>query len=158
MGLGLAPLSGAALLVGPSPDVTGKTQRDPGDRIDRARCSEARTLGHLLGPLAVVPLAVVIVTVYMVYLFVLGGTGSPTSGSCSIGPLVVGMAAVVGVAAGTWFPNRFGGLVGLGALAGVQIAFQDAEGTGTGSPGGTQCSGTAAPICGSDPHGHTWVI
>ena len=129
VGLGLAPLSGAALLVAQLQ--TSRAQRHGTLEIEEPAPAalRARTLGHLLGSLVVVPLAVVMVTVYMVYLYLLGGTGSPNLGELLIGPLVVGIAVLAGVAAGTWIPNRFGGLIGLGLVAAVQIALQDAPGT-----------------------------
>ncbi|MEZ5174592.1 MAG: hypothetical protein R2823_00085 [Acidimicrobiia bacterium] len=129
VGLGLAPLAGAALLVAHLQASRGYRNgtleiEDPAPAQQRAR-----TVGHLLGSLAVVPVAAVIVTAYMVYLYWLGGTGQPEIGELLVGPMVVGLAAVVGTAAGTWFPNRFSGFIGLGVLAAVQIALQDAPST-----------------------------
>ncbi len=129
VGMGLAPFAGASLLVAHLQ--TSRAQRHRTLEIEEPTpaAKQARTFGHLLGSLAVVPVAVAVVTAYMVYLYRLGGAGQPDIGELLVGPLVVGLAGIAGVAAGTWFPNRFGGLIGLGAVAFIQIALQDAPGT-----------------------------
>jgi hypothetical protein len=129
VGLGLAPLAGAALLVAHLQ--TSRAHRHGTLEIEEPApaARRARTLGHLVGSLVVMLPAAVIVAVYMGYLFWRGGTGAPNLGELLIGVLVVGVAAAAGVAAGTWLPNRFGGLIGLGLVAVVQIGLQDAPGT-----------------------------
>ncbi len=129
VGMGLAPLAGAALLVGHL--AASRAHRNQTLEIESTTPAmlRSRTGGRLVGTLAAMLPAALLVVAYMAYLYVLGGTGQPDIGELLIGPLVVGLGAAVGVAAGTWFPNRFSGLVALGGLAGVQIALQDAEGT-----------------------------
>lgn len=129
VGIGLAPLAGAALLVAHL--ATSRAQRNRTVEIEDPAPAErrARTLGHLVGSMVVVPVAVLIVIAYIAYLYWLGGSGQPSIGELLVGPVVVGLGAIAGVSAGTWLPNRFGGLIGLGLLAGVQIALQDAPNT-----------------------------
>jgi len=129
VGMGLAPLAGAALLVAHL--ATSRAQRHRTVEIEDPAPAErrARTLGHLVGSMVVVPVAVAIVIAYMTYVYWLGGSGQPSIGELLVGPVVVGLGAASGVAVGTWLPNRFGGLIGLGLLAGVQIALQDAPST-----------------------------
>ncbi len=129
VGLGLAPLAGAATLVGHL--IASRARRHDTVEIESITpaLERARTAGRLLGALVVIPIAAVMVAAYMAFLFLIGGAGQPDLGELLVGPLVVGIGAVVGTAAGTWFPNRFTGLAAVGALAAVQIVFQDAEGT-----------------------------
>lgn len=129
VGMGLAPLAGASLLVAHLQTSRARRHRTLEIEEPTPAAKRARTLGHLIGGLAVVPVAAIIVTAYMIYLYWLGGTGQPDIGELLVGPLVVGFAAITGVAAGTWIPNRFGGLIGLGTVGAVQIALQDAPST-----------------------------
>lgn len=129
VGMGLAPLAGAALLVGHLTASRARRNHTIEIETPTPALQRSRTIGHLVGALVVVPVAAILAVAYMTYLYLLGGTGQPDIGEMLVGPLVVGLGAVVGVTVGTWFPNRFSGLLGIGALAGVQIALQDAEGT-----------------------------
>jgi hypothetical protein len=129
VGLGLAPLAGVVLLVGHL--AASRAQRHQTVEIESTApaIERARTLGRLVGTIgSAASVAISLVAVYMVYLFLRGGTGSPDLAELLVGPVVVGLAAAAGVAAGTWFPNRFSGLLALGVLAGDQIALQDAAG------------------------------
>jgi len=129
VGLGLAPLAGAGLLVGHL--VASRAHRHDTLEIEETApaVQRSRILGRLVGVLVTVPIAVVVVVAYVVYVYLQGAAGTPAVRELLVGPLVVGLATIAGVAMGTWLPNRFSGFLALGALAGIQIAFQDAEGT-----------------------------
>jgi hypothetical protein len=130
VGLGLAPLAGGVLLVGHL--AASRAQRHQTLEIESTApaIQRARTLGRLVGTTAGAVLAAAALTVaYMAYLYLRGGAGTPDVGELLVGPVVAGLATAAGVAAGTWLPNRFIGLLALGVLAGVQIWLQDAPGT-----------------------------
>src|SRR5665811_1612236 len=75
VGMGLAPLAGASLLVAHLQTSRARRHRTLDIEEPAPAAQRARTVGHLLGSLAVVPVAAVIVTAYMAYLYWLGGTG-----------------------------------------------------------------------------------
>lgn len=129
VGLGLAPVAGAALLIAHLQVTRARLHNTLEIEDTTAATKRSRVFGHLVGALGAVPVAAVIVVAYMAYLLAIGGTGSPDVGELVVGPVVVALGATMGVAVGTWFPNRFSGLIGLAVLAGVQIALQDASGT-----------------------------
>lgn len=122
-GLGLAPLAAAALFVGALN--ASRAQRDGTDELyDILGVTQRqRTSGHLLGALAILPLALLLVAAWVAYLYLAGGAGAPNVAELLTGPAVATFAAMTGVTVATWFPTRLAGLLTLVAIAVLQVSF-----------------------------------
>lgn len=125
VGLGSAPLAAAALLV--AHNNVSRPRRDGTEALFHSLAADPahRTAGQLLGGLAAVAPALLVVIGWAAGLITLGTTGTLDVAELAVGPVVVALASVVGTTVAAWAPQRSAGLAALGLFALVQTVLHD---------------------------------
>ena len=134
-GFGLLPLAGATFLV-VNLAVTRSRRHGTDDLYESVPVgAEGRTVGHLLSIVYPVSIGVVLVAAMMGVRLLQDSVGSPDAIELVTGPVIVGLAGVIAVAAGRWWPRGATGPVILVALAAGQMLMQFQHASGGIGPG-----------------------
>ena len=136
-GLGVLPLAGSTFLV-VNLAVTRSRRHGTDELYESLPVGpRARTTGHLLSLVHPMALGALLVLAMIGFRLIQHPVGTPSVTELLTGPAIVGLAGVMAVAAGRWWPQAASGPVLLVALAGGQMLmqFQLTSGvSGTGKP------------------------